>query len=239
MISALIDPGRSQSKAATQVLRRAFDVLCALAGLALLSPALAIIAVAIKLDDGGPILYCQDRVGKGLKKFRLFKFRSMHSDCVNGSLLTARGDARVTRVGRFLRRYKLDELPQLANVLSGEMQLVGVRPQVEKFVESYPWEYNQLLQEPPGLTGLASLCFRNEEEMFREDRPVEAQYVETILPVKLQMSLKYSKTRTFRSDLEIIARTVLGIQPPPAIFAEAGIDPARASFSKFASRNSA
>jgi lipopolysaccharide/colanic/teichoic acid biosynthesis glycosyltransferase len=214
-----------------QVLRRVFDFVSALAGLTVLAPALGAIAAAIKLDDGGPVFYCQHRVGKDFRTFRLFKFRSMYSGCSKGSLLTGPQDKRVTRVGRVLRKYKLDELPQLVNVLIGEMQLVGVRPQVQRYVEIFPDEYRELLREPPGVTGLASLCFRNEEEMYKEGRPVEEQYVEGILPVKLRMALEYSRRRTFRSDLEIIFRSAFGFQAPSAT--EPGLNlgmPAQADF---------
>lgn len=220
-----------------RVLRRMFDVVSALAGLALLAPVFAIIALAIKLYDRGPVFYFQSRVGKGLRKFRLLKFRSMHSNCAGGSLLTAPHDARVTRVGRFLRRYKLDELPQLVNVLKGEMQLVGVRPQVERFVEIFHDEYEELLRTPPGITDMASLSFRNEERFFPESS-IEEQYIAKILPFKLEMSLKYSRTRTFFSDLEILFRTVLGFQAPSTVRRIDRSDSAVQSLSEFISRNS-
>jgi lipopolysaccharide/colanic/teichoic acid biosynthesis glycosyltransferase len=220
-----------------RALRRMFDTGCAAAGLACLVPLFVLVALAIKLDDGGPILYSQFRVGRGLRKFRLFKFRSMFSHLAGGSLLTAPRDARITRVGRFLRRYKLDELPQLVNVLRGEMQLVGVRPQVEKFVDIFPDEYEELLQTPPGITDLASLSFRNEEGLFQENS-IEEQYITKILPVKLEMSLKYSRARTFQSDLVILFRTVLGLQSPSMAWRETNSDPAGKSLNKFMPRNS-
>lgn len=220
-----------------RALQRLFDTACASAGLALLAPIFAIIALAIKLDDGGPVLYSQYRVGKDLRKFRLLKFRSMFSGCAEGSLLTAPRDTRVTRVGRFLRRYKLDELPQLVNVLKGEMQLVGVRPQVEKFVDIFPEEYGELLQSPPGITGPASLIFRHEELLFLENS-IEEHYIAKILPIKLEIALKYSRTRTFLSDLEILFRTVLGSQSPPTAWEDPKFDPALQSLSKSISRNS-
>jgi lipopolysaccharide/colanic/teichoic acid biosynthesis glycosyltransferase len=129
------------------------------------------------------------------------------------TLLTGPDDPRVTFVGRFLRKWKLDELPQLINVLKGEMQLVGVRPQTERFVQAYPFEYSVLLREPPGITDLASLTYRNEEGMFQPGS-IEEQYINQILPEKLQLALKYRGTRTFISDLEIIFRTVLGLKSP-------------------------
>lgn len=220
-----------------RVLRRLFDTACASAGLALLAPIFALIALAIKLDDGGPVLYSQYRVGKGLRKFRLLKFRSMFSGCSEGSLLTAPRDTRVTRVGRFLRRNKLDELPQLVNVLKGEMQLVGVRPQVEKFVDIFPDEYGELLQTPPGITGPASLIFRHEELLFLENS-IEEHYIAKILPIKLEIALKYSRTRTFLSDLEILFRTILGFQSPSTAWEGPKFDRAVQSLSKSVSRNS-
>ena len=220
-----------------RVLRRLFDTACASAGLALLAPIFALIALAIKLDDGGPVLYSQYRVGKGLRKFRLLKFRSMFSGCAEGSLLTAPRDTRVTRVGRFLRRNKLDELPQLVNVLKGEMQLVGVRPQVEKFVDIFPDEYGELLQTPPGITGPASLIFRHEELLFLENS-IEEHYIAKILPIKLEIALKYSRTRTFLSDLEILFRTILGFQSPSTAWEGPKFDRAVQSLSKSVSRNS-
>jgi lipopolysaccharide/colanic/teichoic acid biosynthesis glycosyltransferase len=193
--------------------RRAFDVICAAVGLVFLAPALAIIAAAIKWEDGGPVLYMQKRIGKGFRPFRLFKFRSMIPGTSGTLELTGPQDPRVTTVGRFLRRHKLDELLQLINVVKGDMQLVGVRPQTERFVHFFPVEYSILLQEPPGITDLASLTFRNEEQMFRPG-PIEKQYLEQILPEKLRLALKYRGARTFISDLEIICRTVLGFKSP-------------------------
>ena len=226
----------SNRKSAAHVLRRTFDTVCALAGLAILSPLFAIIALAIKLDDGGPVLYFQPRVGMRLRKFRLLKFRSMFSNSAGGSLLTAPHDARVTRVGRFLRRFKLDELPQLVNVLKGEMQLVGVRPQVESFVDMFRDQYETLLQSPPGITDPASLSFRNEEQFFREGSN-EEQYIAKILPIKLEISLEYWRTRTFFSDLEILFRTVLGLPTPSAVWKNSPGDPAVHSLSEFVFRN--
>jgi len=217
--------------------RRLFDGGCALAGLVLLGPIFALIAIAIKLDDSGPVFFLQPRVGKGLRNFRLIKFRSMFTHCAGGSLLTAPGDARVTRLGRFLRKNKLDEMPQLVNVLKGEMQLVGVRPQVEKFVELFHREYEELLRTPPGITDMASLSFRNEEQFFLQSSN-EEHYIEKILPFKLQIALKYSRSRTFLSDLEILFRTVLGFGSPASALRNHRTDPGGQSLPEFLSRNS-
>jgi len=210
---AIAPPAPSPARVAGAAARRAFDVACAAAGLLFLAPIFAVIAAAIKWDDGGPILYMQMRVGKGFRPFRLFKFRSMVADSPASTPLAGPRDPRITRVGRFLRAHKLDELPQLINVLKGDMQLVGVRPQLDRFVRAFPDEYRDLLQDRPGITDLASLKFRNEEQMFGAGS-LDEQYVTQILPVKLQLSLKYLRARTFLSDLEILFRTVLGFKSP-------------------------
>jgi lipopolysaccharide/colanic/teichoic acid biosynthesis glycosyltransferase len=189
--------------------RRAFDVACAVTGLAVLAPLLAIVAAAVKLEDGGPVFFTQLRVGKGLGRFRILKFRTMFTNSSGTSLLTAPEDPRVTRVGRFLRKYKVDELPQLVNVVRGEMQLVGVRPQVECFVKPFLREYEVLLQDRPGITDPATIAYRHEEQMFHAG-PLENQYLSQILPKKLGISLKYYQARSFFSDLGILFRTVLG-----------------------------
>jgi lipopolysaccharide/colanic/teichoic acid biosynthesis glycosyltransferase len=228
---------RSPACSRVGVGRRTFDAFCSLGGISLLIPVGLLIALAIKLDDGGAIFYSQARVGKGLQRFSLLKFRTMRASIENESLLTQPGDSRVTRVGRILRKYKLDELPQLVNVLRGEMQLVGIRPQVEKYVDCYREEYKELLREPPGVTGLASLCFRNEEQMYVPGVPLEEQYVQAILPAKLRIALAYLQTRTFWSDLDIICRTVLGLQAPARSQKKFRIDSDPPFLSKIVSRN--
>ncbi len=215
-----------------QVLRRVCESICAAAGLILLLPIFAMVALAIKLDDGGPIFYSHSRIGRGHRKFRLFKFRSMVSSSAGGSTVTAPQDARVTRVGQFLREYKLDELPQLANVLKGEMQLVGARPQMEKYVDIFRDEYDELLQSWPGITDPASLIFRNEAKFFYKGS-IEEQYVKRIMPIKLEISLKYSRTRTFVSDIGILFRTVLGLPAPSAVWENTSFYSQARSFSEF------
>lgn len=194
----------------TGALHRAFDALCAGLGLLFLSPLLCLIAAAIKLDDGGPVLYRQDRVGKGFCRFQICKFRSMVPGSERGSLLTAPADSRLTRVGRWLRRYKLDELPQLFNVLWGEMQLVGARPEVEPYVEVFRPQYALILQDRPGITDPASLVYRREDQLLSTNH-MEEQYVQTILPAKLQLSLAYQRRRTFGSDVGILFRTIAAL----------------------------
>lgn len=187
---------------------RAFNVISAAVGLLLLTPLLAAVALVVKLEDGGSVFYRQARVGRGLRTFRLLKFRSMVENADRAGLLTAPGDSRTTRTGRILRKYKLDELPQLWNVLTGEMQLVGPRPEVLRYVDFYPEQYAILLQQPPGITDPASLAFRQEESLLDPDR-TEQHYVSQILPAKLTLSLEYQRRRNFLSDLAILLATVL------------------------------
>jgi lipopolysaccharide/colanic/teichoic acid biosynthesis glycosyltransferase len=194
-------------------MRRAFDVICASLALVLLSPVFALIALAIKLEGGGPVLFSQVRVGRNFRKFRLYKFRSMLPDAERqGSPITEPGDARITRVGAFLRKYKLDELPQLINILAGDMRLVGARPELERYVEMFRPQYTQLLRERPGLTDPATLAYRHEEHILKPG-DVEAQYVNQVLPRKLKISLEYSRRRTFLSDLRVIVMTLFGAHP--------------------------
>lgn len=194
----------------TAALHRTFDALCAGLGLLLLSPSLCLIAAAIKLDDGGPVFYRQPRVGKGFRRFRICKFRSMVPGSDSGGLLTAPGDSRLTRVGRWLRHYKLDELPQLFNVLWGDMQLVGARPEVERYVETFRPQYALILQDRPGITDPASLVYWREDQLLSTNH-MEQQYVQTILPAKLQLSLAYQRRRTFGSDIGILFRTIAAL----------------------------
>ncbi|MGO9086146.1 MAG: sugar transferase [Candidatus Sulfotelmatobacter sp.] len=189
---------------------RTFDVFCAALGLLLLSPLFCAIAVAIKLGDGGPVFYKQIRVGRSFRSFRIWKFRSMVVDADRGGLLTAPEDSRLTRVGRWLRQYKLDELPQLFNVLKGDMQFVGARPEVERYVQMFRPQYAVILQERPGITDPATLAYRREEQIFSATR-MEQQYVEEILPAKLKLSLDYQMRRNLLSDVRILFQTAIGL----------------------------
>jgi dTDP-4-amino-4,6-dideoxygalactose transaminase/lipopolysaccharide/colanic/teichoic acid biosynthesis glycosyltransferase len=191
--------------------RRAIDVVAAAIGLTLLSPLLALVALAIKLDDGAAVFYSQPRVGKDLRLFKLVKFRSMAPGAERSGLLTAPGDSRLTRVGRFLRKYKLDELPQLFNVMKGEMQLVGPRPEVERYVCLFRADYSVLLQDLPGITDPASISYRNEEKVFNAEQ-IEEQYVSQILPDKLRISLGYQQRRNLFSDVRVLLQTLFPSQ---------------------------
>jgi lipopolysaccharide/colanic/teichoic acid biosynthesis glycosyltransferase len=193
-----------------KALERVFNAVAALAGLVALSPLFALVALAIKCDDRGPVFYSQPRMGRGFRTFRLLKFRSMIEHSERDGLLTGPCDSRVTRAGRILRRYKLDELPQLWNVLTGDMQLVGARPEVEAYVRMFPEEYGVLLREPPGITDPASLAYRHEERLFVPGE-VEKQYVVRILPGKLKLSLEYQGRRTLGSDIRVLVATLLAL----------------------------
>jgi lipopolysaccharide/colanic/teichoic acid biosynthesis glycosyltransferase len=205
----LLPGGRTNAANVTQSeLRRLFEMVCAGAGLLLLSPLLLLIALAIKLKDGGSVFYLQPRLGKDFREFRVLKFRTMVHEADRKGFITGPNDPRITPLGRFLRKYKLDELPQLINILMGDMQLVGPRPEVKRYVEMFHSEYALLLQDRPGITDPAALAYRHEEEILEADR-LEEQYVSEILPLKLRLSLGYLERRTFLSDLGIVLRTVL------------------------------
>ena len=195
-------------------MKRAFDVAAASAGLIVTSPLLLVAAVAVKLSSPGPAFYRGVRVGRGGRTFHIFKLRTMRVGAdAQGPALTSSGDVRVTPVGRFLRRTKFDEVPQLVNVLRGEMSLVGPRPEHPDFVKQYSEEQRRVLAVRPGITGPSSLAFMREEEMLTGADPVD-QYVSSIMPHKLAMDLDYVRTSTFKGDLKILwltAGRVLGL----------------------------
>lgn len=196
---------------ADELARRLLDVVAAAAGLALLSPLFLAIAAAIKLDSPGPVFYRARRVGRYGQEFRLYKFRSMVADADRrGPGITAAGDRRVTRVGRFLRRTKLDELPQLINVLKGEMSLVGPRPEDPRYVALYTPEQRRVLEARPGITSAASLAFRHEEQLL-SGPDWEQVYRTQVMPAKLALDLDYLDRRTLASDLALIWRTILAM----------------------------
>jgi lipopolysaccharide/colanic/teichoic acid biosynthesis glycosyltransferase len=198
---------RPQSRRLRQVFYRLFDVACAAAGLLLLMPLLAALAVVILWNDGPPILFSQTRVGRGGKPFRIWKFRTMRAGS-QGSAITAAGDGRVTRAGAVLRRCKLDELPQLFNVLKGEMSLVGPRPEAPEYVELKAPIWQAVLQVPPGVTDLASLLYRDEEKLLGASSDPNALYREKVLPAKLVLNLVYLRSRSFRLDLKLILLSI-------------------------------
>ncbi len=191
------------------MIKRCADVTLALAGIVLLLPLFALTALLIKLDSAGPVMFVHERIGRSFRPFRMYKFRTMRADApLDGSLVTVRGDTRVTRIGRLLRRTKLDELPQLINVLNGEMSLVGPRPEVRRFVEQFRRDYEELLTVRPGITDPASLKYRDEEAILATAARPEDYYVQQVLPDKIQLSKKYVQSASFMGDLSILLRTI-------------------------------
>ena len=192
--------------------KRIVDVAIAGAALVASSPLLLAVAAAIKLDSPGPALFVQMRVGRGGRPIRIPKFRTMVTGGErSGPAVTAARDPRITRVGGFLRRTKLDELPQLWSVLRGDMSIVGPRPEVEHYVARYRPEWRRLLDVRPGLTDLASLTFRDEENVLAAANDRERAYVEVIMPLKLGLALRGVENRSVLQDLRVIARTAAAV----------------------------
>lgn len=191
------------------MIKRCADVTLALAGIVVLLPLFILTALLIKLDSAGPVLFVHERIGRGFRPFRMYKFRTMRVGApLEGSVVTVRGDMRVTRMGRVLRRTKLDELPQLLNVLSGEMSLVGPRPEVRRYVEQFRNDYEELLTVKPGITDPASLKYRDEETILATAACPEDYYIHQVLPDKIQLSKKYVRSASFLGDLLILLRTI-------------------------------
>lgn len=193
---------------------RARDIVVAALGLILLAPLLLLIAVLVRLDSPGPAMYRQVRVGLHGAPFRIHKFRSMAAGAA-GPGVTASGDPRITRVGRWLRASKLDELPQLIDVLSGTMSLVGPRPEDPRYVEAWPPEMRpEILSVRPGITDPATVLLRNEAEILARSADPERTYVVELLPLKAQAYLSYVRTRTFAGDIKVILATLNAILSP-------------------------
>ena len=191
---------------------RFFDFVLSLVGLVILAPVFIVLAVWIKIDSVGPVFYKQIRVGQNGKDFGLFKFRSMVVDADKKGLITVGGrDPRITRSGYFIRKYKLDELPQLINVLVGDMSLVGPRPEVRKYVELYDDEQNKVLSVKPGITDYASIEYMDENEILGKSTDPEKIYIEEIMPEKIKYNMKYIKNRSLIEYFKIIFLTVLKI----------------------------
>jgi lipopolysaccharide/colanic/teichoic acid biosynthesis glycosyltransferase len=193
------------------MIKRIFDFLVSLFGLIIFSPLFLIIAILIKLDSEGPVFYRGERVGKDGRPFRIFKFRTMVKDAEKmGGPSTSADDPRLTKIGKFLRKYKLDELPQLINVLKGEMSLVGPRPEVKMYVDMLkPEEKEIIFSVKPGMTDLASLWDFHEEEVLKGSEDPEKTYMEKIRPKKIQLQIEYVKNHSFLLDLKIILKTIL------------------------------
>lgn len=189
-------------------MKRLFDIIASGCGLIVLSPLFIIVAIWIKLDSEGPVFYKQIRVGRYGRDFKLFKFRSMRVGADKAGLITVGGhDPRVTRSGYFIRKYKLDEFPQLINVFIGDMSLVGPRPEVRKYVDMYTPEQLHVLDVRPGITDLASIRYRNENEILESVANPEQYYIDVIMPDKLQINLEYVATHSFLNDMKLIFKT--------------------------------
>ncbi len=194
------------------MLKRTYDIIFSFLGLIVLIPVFIIISIVIIFDTKGGVFYLQKRVGKNNRDFTLLKFRTMRVDSASDSLLTiGEDDSRITHSGAFLRRYKLDELPQLFNILKGDMSIVGPRPEVRKYVDMYNQRQKQVLTVRPGLTDYASLKYINESEVLAKYDNPEKAYVEVIMPEKLNLNLKYIKEKSFVTDLRIIFKTLAKI----------------------------
>jgi lipopolysaccharide/colanic/teichoic acid biosynthesis glycosyltransferase len=192
--------------------KRGLDVAASAIGLILVAPLLVLAAVAVKLSSRGPVFFRQERMGQDFKPFRIFKFRTMVTDAPQqGAQITAGADPRVTAVGRFLRKSKIDELAQLMNVLRGDMSLVGPRPEVPKYVEMFRDEYREILRVRPGITDPASIKYRDESAILGQASDPERTYVEQILPDKIAIARDYVAQQSFLGDIAILCRTLAAI----------------------------
>lgn len=189
-------------------MKRLFDILASGCGLLVLSPIFIIVAIWIKLDSQGPVFYRQTRVGRYNKDFRIFKFRSMRVGSDKGSLVTIGGrDPRVTRSGYFIRKFKIDELPQLINVFTGDMSLVGPRPEVRHYVNYWTPDQMRVLDVRPGITDPASIRFRNENELLEKAQDPERYYIDVIMQEKIKLYLEYVEKSSFWYDIKLIFQT--------------------------------
>lgn len=193
-----------------KIIKRIFDFIASLLGCIILIPVFAIIAILIKLDSKGPVFFKQKRVGEYGKEFEILKYRTMVVDAEKlGKQITVGNDCRITKIGRFLRKYKLDELPQLFNVLKGDMSLVGPRPEVPKYVSLYNEEERAVLNVKPGITDFASIEYRDENEILGSVENPEEYYINIIMKHKLQLNLKYINNNNLFLDIKIILKTLL------------------------------
>jgi lipopolysaccharide/colanic/teichoic acid biosynthesis glycosyltransferase len=193
-------------------MKRLFDIVFSFIGILLLQPLFVVVAIMIKVDSTGPVFFRQGRVGKNFRRFMIYKFRTMVVDAERKGLrITSGGDSRVTRVGRMLRKFKIDELPQLFNVLKGDMSLVGPRPEVIKYVEWYKDDYERILSIRPGITDISSMTFRNEESILQGVDDPERYYVHVLLPEKMRLAREYIQNVSFFYDVKLIFKTLYNV----------------------------
>ena len=191
------------------MLKRTWDVVVAGLGLMMLSPLLILVALLVKLTSPGPVFFRQERIGRGGQPFSILKFRSMVQDApARGTPITFGNDPRITPLGRILRKTKIDELPQLINVLRGDMSLVGPRPEIRKYVDMFRPDYEEILRVRPGITDLASIEFRDEAALLGQAADPEAEYVARVLPEKIRLAKVYVRQSSFLSDIAIIVKTL-------------------------------
>lgn len=199
-------------KTASLAVKRIFDIIVSVFMLVFLILPIAIIALLIKFDSKGPVMFRQERVTTYGRVFKIFKFRTMVVNAeALGSMVTTDSDSRVTKIGRVLRKYRLDELPQIFNVLSGDMSFVGTRPEVKKYVDMYRDEYYATLLLPAGITSLASIMYKDEEKLLAQGKDADKVYVEQILPDKMKYNLSYTKNFGFFSDIKLMFKTVFEV----------------------------
>lgn len=198
-----------QQKRLQLILKRIFDIVVSFVGLVILSPLFLILAIAIARDSKGPVFFKQTRVGRNGVPFKIYKFRTMVEDAeARGMQLTVGDDSRITNVGTFLRKTKIDELPQLINVFKGEMSFVGPRPEVPKYVGLYTEDQRQVLMVRPGITDLASIEYRNESELLATADNPEKVYIEEVMPRKIELNKEYIRNMSLVSDMRIILKTI-------------------------------
>ena len=190
------------------MLKRIFDIILSLFGLIILLPFMLIIAILIKLDSKGPVFFKQIRVTKNAREFKIFKYRTMRVGSDKYSQITVGKDNRITKVGAFLRKYKLDEIPQLINVLLGDMSLVGPRPEVPKYVALYTKEQKEILKVRAGITDYASIEFSDENDLLASEEDPEKAYIEKIMPKKIELNKKYLSEISILTDIKIILLTI-------------------------------
>jgi lipopolysaccharide/colanic/teichoic acid biosynthesis glycosyltransferase len=195
-----------------RVWKRVIDVLVASISLLILSPIFGLVAILVKLDSPGPVFFLQERVGKDFKKFKIIKFRTMVMDAPkSGNTITKKSDERITRVGRFLRKFKIDEMPQIVNVLKGDMSVVGPRSDVEKYVKMFEEDFKEILKVRPGMAGYVIIRFRNEEEILEKYENLEEGYIKEVLPRKIMLDKEYVRNISFWNDVKIFILTFLKV----------------------------
>lgn len=194
------------------MMKRLMDIVLSLAGLVILSPVFAVTAYLIKRDSAGPVFFRQERIGRDFRPFMIYKFRTMTTGAeTGGARITVGGDTRITCIGRLLRRSKIDELPQLLNVLKGDMSLVGPRPEVREYVEVFKREYGKLLSVRPGITDPASLRYSEEEKVLSSADNWQTDYTNRVLPEKIRLSMGYVEKHDLFTDIGLICRTIFKI----------------------------